>query len=325
MRRLRLAIIAVVVAGTIIGTAAEAGATFPGTNGEIAYLYAGGKKGASLRTMAPDGSPVGVLWAPGEPIGVGTNQAGPYDVVWSPDGTAVAMVASGEVLGGDRLLMGDPTTGERHVILRISSFNEHAFFASIAFSPGGDRVLFCAVDIGLDGDALLYTVAVDGSDLTLVSDRTACLADWSSTDRIVAVVGRRFNKIATMDPDGSNRSVVVPAPLEPASFPFGQSLSWSPDGSRFAYPLRAGSRLHYDLFSVDAGGGARVRLTHTPRRDELFPVFSPEGSEVVFSRSREFRRRQSDLFIVAADGSSERRLTDTPRRHEFSRSWRALP
>ena len=141
----------------------------------------------------------------------------------------------------------------------------------------------------------------------------------------MAVVGRRFNKIATMDPDGSNRSVVVPAPLEPASFPFGQSLSWSPDGSRFVYPLRVGSRLHYDLFSVDAGGGARVRLTHTPRRDELFPVFSPEGSEVVFSRSREFRRRQSDLFIVAADGSSERRLTDTPRRYEFSRSWRALP
>jgi Tol biopolymer transport system component len=272
--------------------------------------------------MAPDGSPAGVLWAPGEPIGIGLNQAWPTDVVWSPDGTAVAIVARGELLGGDRLLMGDPTTGERHVILRISSFIGDAVFASIAFSPGGDRVLFCALQ--LDGDALLYTVAVDGSELTLVSDRPACFADWSSTDRIVAVVGRRLNKIATMDPDGSDRRVVVPAPTKPTSFPFGPSLSWSPDGSRFAYPLRVGSRLQYDLFSVEAEGGARVRLTHTPRRDENFPLFSPEGSDVAFSRSRELSHRQSDLFIVAADGSTEQRLTDTPRRYEFTRSWRAL-
>ena len=327
MRRFRLAITAAVVVGSIVATAADAGATFPGTNGEIAYWHAGGwrsdETGYSLRTMNPDGSPGRVLWPEDALLGTGLNQAMPYDAEWSPDGSVVAMIARGETLGGDRLVIGDPATGERHVVLRISSFNDHAFFASIAFDPTGDRLLFCARE--LNREAHLYTLAVDGFDLTLVSDRRACLADWSSTNRIVAVVGRNLNKIVTMAPDGSDRHVVVPSVTRPTDFPFGDSPSWSPDGSRVAYSVRVGARAQYDLFSVAADGAARIRLTHTPRRDELFPLFSPDGTAVAFSRSRSFAQQlQSDLFIVTADGSNEERLTDTPRRYEFTRSWQAL-
>jgi Tol biopolymer transport system component len=327
MRRFRLAITAAVVVGSIVATAAAAGATFPGTNGEIAYWRSGGwrsdESGYSLRTMNPDGSPGRVLWPEDALIGIGLNQAMPYDAEWSPDGSMVAMIARGETLGGDRLVIGDPATGERHVILRISSFNDHAFFASIAFDPAGDRLLLCARE--LNREAHLYTLAVDGSDLTLVSDRRACLADWSSTNRIVAVGGDLLNKIVTMAPDGSDRHVVVPSATRPTVFPFGDSPSWSPDGSRIAYSLEVGSKRKYDLFSVAADGSARVRLTHTPFFDERFPLYSPDGSAIAFSRSRDFAEYlQSDVFTVDADGSNEQQLTDTSRRYEFTRSWQAL-
>ena len=106
MRCFRLAITAAVVVGSIVATAADAGATFPGTNGEIAYWRSGGwrsdESGYSLRTMNPDGSPGRVLWPEDSLIGIGLNQAMPYDAEWSPDGSMVAMIARGETLGGDR-------------------------------------------------------------------------------------------------------------------------------------------------------------------------------------------------------------------------------
>ena len=305
-------------------TTVGAGATFPGTDGELAYLRAGhsGVESYSLRTMNVDGSPGRVLWPAGELVG--HHAAFPFDAEWSPDGSVVAMTALGGTLGDDRLVIGDPETGERHVIFRIRSVDDHAFIASIAFSPSGDRLLFCAVHLGsLSNTQLLYTVALDGSDLTPVSDRPACFADWSSTGRIVAASGD-LRRIVTMDADGANREVVVGSP--PGSGDrVGGSPSWSPDGSRFAYSRRVDAGRRYDVFSVAADGSATIRLTDTARRDELFPVFSPDGTTIAFTRSREFDRIQSDLFSVAADGTNPRRLTDTPRADEYACSWGSPP
>lgn len=200
--------------------------------------------------------------------------------------------------------------------------NDHAFFASIAFSPTGDRVLFCAPDIGsLSSAAYLFMVTVDGDDPTVVSDRPACFADWSSTDRIVAAAGDHTDRIVTMDPDGTDRHLVVPPAARPTSWGIGGSPSWSPDGSRFVYSLRVGPSRRFDLFSVAADGSERVRLTRTPHHDDVFPLFSPDGTAIAFSRSLRFGRFQSDLFTMAVDGSDGRRLTDTPRADEYADSW----
>jgi Tol biopolymer transport system component len=234
----------------------------------------------------------------------------------------VAMTAIGNTLGYDRLLIGDPQTGERHGIFRISEVDDHAFFASIAFSPTGDRVLFCAPDIGSPTNAAyLLSVTVDGDDPILVSDRPSCLADWSSTDRIVAAAGDRLDRIVTMDPDGTDRRLVVPPAPRPTSWGVGGSPSWSPDGSRFVYSFRVGPTRRFDLFSVAADGSDRVRLTHTPHHDELYPVVSPDGTAVAFTRSIRFRRFPSDLFMMAEDGSGVVRLTDTPLADEYADSW----
>jgi Tol biopolymer transport system component len=329
MNRLRSIIVIAGAAGSIVAVTTSAWATFPGSNRELAYLREGpkGTESYSLRTIYADGSQGKVIWPAGELIhGNGWN-AWPAEAEWSPDGTVVALIARGGILGYDRLLIGDPETGERHVIHRAGE-NSDTFFASIAFSPTGDRVLFCAVDLDGPNDVRLFTIALDGSDLTLVSDRPACFADWSSTNQIVASAGTDLNKIVTMNPNGSGRHVVVPARVNATEFSVGGSPSWSPDGSRIAYSFTVGASRQYELFSVAADGTARIRLTDTPGRSEFFPVFSPDGTLVAFTRSRSLDFNddyRSDLFTVTSDGSTVQRLTDTRRSDEYSHSWRSSP
>ena len=151
-------------------------------------------------------------------------------------------------------------------------------------------------------------IDVDGSDVALLSERPACYGDWSVSGRIVAAAGEDEDRIVTMDADGTGRQIVVPPRRRSTAWGVGGSPSWSPDGTRFVYSLRVGPERQFDLFSVAADGSDPERLTRTLRRDELFPVYSPDGSEVAYTRSREFQRHQSDLFVMAVDGSDIRRL-----------------
>jgi WD40 repeat protein len=319
--------LAILLVASMPLSATPAVATFPGANGEIAYLRAGftGFESYSLRTRTSAGDPGPVLWPAGEPVGVGGDQAWAWDAEWSPDGTTVAMTALGDTLGDDRLLIGDPETGDREVVFRIDELDDDFFFASIAFSPAGDRLLFCAPDLGApSNEAHLFVIDVDGSDVTLLSERPACFGDWSVDGSIVAAAGEDNDRIVTMNADGTGRQIVVPPRRRSSPWAVGGSPSWSPDGTRFVYSLRVGAERQFDLFSVAADGSEPERLTRTLRRDELYPVSSPDGLEVAFTRGREFLRHPSDLFVMAVDGSNIRRLTASPRADEYASSWRAI-
>jgi Tol biopolymer transport system component len=325
VRSVLLVVMALVA--TVLLAAGTAHATFPGANGEIAYLRAGGSgfDDHSLRTRTSAGDPGPVLWPAGEPVGSGNDQAFPYQAAWSPDGMTVAMTALGGTLGNDRLLIGDPVSGDREVIFRIDELNDHLFLASIAYSPTGDRLLFCGPYIGgPTNEAHLYLIDVDGSDVTPLSERPACYGDWSVGGSIVAAAGEDMDRIVTMDADGTGRQIIVPPRPRSTEWAVGGSPSWSPDGTRFVYSLNVGSNRQFDLFSVAADGTDTERLTHTRRRDEIFPVYSPDGLEIVYTRGPEFERQQSNLFVMVVDGTDVRRLTESPRADDYAWSWRAV-
>ena len=83
----------------VLITGSSASATYPGTNGEIAYARYGGKRVPStLRTIEPNGDPGRTLARPG---------VGLPDAEWSPDGTRVAMVLGKEP---NRVVMLDVAT-----------------------------------------------------------------------------------------------------------------------------------------------------------------------------------------------------------------------
>jgi len=296
----------------VFASASAASATYPGANGEIAYARYGGKRVPStLRTVTPDGAPGRTLARPG---------VGLPDAEWSPDGTRVAMVLAKEP---NRIVMLDVPTGERSLVIRSDDVPDTRFIDSLGISPDGETIVFCAVRRG--SPASLFTVGVDGSSLVEISNnRAECQPDWGPTDRIAANAFGSGAKIVTMDPDGSDRTVVIRGRDADRAAIF-SSPSWSPDGARIVVGSTNHQERRPDLWIVDADGSDLAPLTDTPRRTETAPIFSPDGSRIafLFDNSQE-GYGFSDLFTMAADGSDVQRLTHTPKRREYPRSWQAL-
>jgi Tol biopolymer transport system component len=306
-------IVVALSAVAVLALAPAAQATYPGSNGELAYARYGGRSVPStLRTINPDGTRGRVLARPG--IGL-------PDAEWTPDGSTVAMILGKEP---NRIVMLEVVTGVRSLVLRSADVPDTRFIHSLGISPAGDEIVFCAIPRGA-GLVSLYTVGVDGSALTKISgNRQECSPDWGPTDRIAAERFGFGEKIVTMDPDGSNPVVVIRA-RDADRAAIVSSPSWSPDGSRIVVGSTSRTETRPDLWIVDADGSNLAALTDTVRRTEYAPVFSPDGTRIAYLRTNAREGYpQSDIFTMAVDGSDIQRLTDTPHRHEFPRSWQAV-
>jgi Tol biopolymer transport system component len=295
--------VSIVVA--VLASMTTALASFPGVNGEIAFLRYD-RNPLSLRTVHADGSHGQLI----------TQSTSFDDIEWSPDGQSYVLSRGWPHA---RIVVVEADSGASSRVIAIDDVpGGYLAIQSVAYSPSGGTIAFCAFR---EAGESLFTVDIDGSNLALMSDRNDCYADWSTTGRIVAVHDDR--RIVTMDPDGGNREAIAEAT---SYFGHGLSISpsWSPDGERIVYSTENDGHRH-DLFIVDHDGTDLTQLTDSPRRSEYAPLFSPDGSEVAFTRTLAAPFRQtSDLFLLGADGSGFMRLTDTPKRTEFTRSWQAL-
>jgi Tol biopolymer transport system component len=296
----------------LLASASAASATYPGANGEIAYARYGGKRVPStLRTITPNGAPGRTLARPG---------VGLPDAEWSPDGTRVATVLGKEP---NRIVMLDVATGERSLVIRSEDVPDSRFIESLSISPDGETLVFCSV--GQPHGTSLFTIRADGTALTDISgDHDECQPDWGPTDRIAAESTGWMARIVTMDPDGSDRVVVIRGRDADRAAIF-SAPSWSPDGARIVVGSTSLRERRPDLWIVDADGSDLTPLTDTPRLTEYAPVFSPDGMRIafLFNDAKE-GYGFSDIFTMAADGSDVQRLTHTPKRREFPRSWQAL-
>src|SRR5262245_40170768 len=79
---------------------------------------------------------------------------------------------------------------------------------------------------------------------------------------------------------------------------------------------RAQIVFHYagDLWSVDRNGGEARRLTTHPG-EENFPAFSPDGSQLAFSRNV---GGNLDVYVMPAAGGEARRVTFHPRQDQVA-------
>ena len=307
MKRFASLVSILVISSSIVAVGSSpAGATFPGGNGDIAYLTRNG-----ARAVQADGS--------GDHQLATTGGDGLWDVRYSPDGSSI--VFTDFTRKGARILQQNLTTGDRTVILKRSDA-PGSFIDSIAMSPDGASVVFCSSR----RVSRLYTVQTDGTGLVKVGSSVGyCFADWSVDDRIVASKGI-FNEdgdrlVTTMDPDGSNQEVI--AALPPAKQAWGILYllvpTWAPDGSAVAFTAQR-HRIHPDIWSVNADGSGLHKLTDTKRVSEAGPVYSPDGTLVAFARSDD--RFRGDIWVMGADGSSPTQVTDTTR-GEYPRSWQS--
>ncbi len=288
---------------TVMGlTMQPSAATFPGGNGKIAY-YDLRQYPAQIHVIDSDGT--------GE-VQLTSGRPASSNPAWSADGSKIAFIRG---RGGSLFVM-DADGSDRMPVLRGIAKGNREIVAA-AWSPDGTQLVFCAARRGF-ADPNLYVIDADGSDLTRITPgrKQDCDPSWSPDGSKIASTARR-GRLVTMDPDGSNRMVLVRRG-------FNATPDWSPDGSRITFTHDARSRNANDVFIINSDGTGRARLTHTPRRWDWTPVFSPDGTRIAFSRGQgPGFLAPGDIFTMLLDGSDVVRITDTGQ-DEYWLSWQAI-
>jgi Tol biopolymer transport system component/polyisoprenoid-binding protein YceI len=177
-----------------------------------------------------------------------------------------------------------------------------------------------------DGDTIaVYTVNVDGSDLTRLVKPLRESGSWSSdlapelspdgskvayTRGIATQTSGEADQIHVIDSTGSGR----PKQLTEGSFTATLWPTWSPDGSRLAFAQGEGDSS--SIWVMNANGKNRRALTEDDLVEETtftpdeFPTWSPDGERIAYTSF--LPDGNDDIFVMNADGSSPTRLTSGP-------------
>lgn len=197
---------------------------------------------------------------------------------------------------------------------------EVEFTTGTAVEPVGlSRIAFGTC---LDDDRCgILVMNADGSNVQQLTDASNSRnldPEWSPDGRKIAfsgmqhcvfsTPGRCSFEIFVMNADGSGVTRVTNRPDTSSYFP-----TWSPDGQRIAFQSTAfgsgsGNIVAVDIYAINLDGSNQVRLTNDPG-DDLGPKWSPDGSRIAFSSSRD---GDEEIYVMNADGSNPRRLTHNP-------------
>jgi Tol biopolymer transport system component len=141
------------------------------------------------------------------------------------------------------------------------------------------------------------------------------------------VGGSQARNIYTIEPDGSNKTLILEGSSSSTELLYYSVPSYSPDGTKIALERSlANTRgTEYQIYVVNADGTNRQRITDTHETINgqpvynLLPAWSPDGKKLVFMRGYTgLRPDGNDLIIVGhyaiytanADGTNAQKLTD---------------
>jgi Tol biopolymer transport system component len=224
--------------------------------------------------MNPDGSNL---------VNVTDSPQGDWKPSWSPDGTRIAVWGDSH----------EPGIQPSKIVL-MSIYGQDRVELADGFmpswSPDGSQIAFIGWTPGDDGNHDVYTIKVDGTDLTRLTETPGPSSvqetspDWSPDGSKIAY--GYAGSIWTMNADGTGETRVTPGP--PGFDPFGSDdfPSWSPDGGRIAF----------------------ARVTY-------YEEFCPSGCSL----------QATDVMTVKPDGSDVQNVTRTlTNASETHPSWESI-
>ncbi len=210
---------------------------------------------------------------------------------WSPGGSRIAFITNRDANTEIYVMDADGTN-------QINLTNAGSAESQPAWSPDGSKIAFQTNRDDGGGLYDIYVMDADGNNPTRLTtdpekDRYPA---WSPDGTKIAFASFRDGdwEIYVMDANGSNQTNLTNAPGSAESQP-----AWSPDGTKIAFD---GSS---EIYVMDADGTNQTNLTNDPALD-LFPWWSRDGSQIVFSSGR---TGNYEIWVMNADGSSPTQLT----------------
>ena len=318
VRRTSIIVLAGMVAiATLV--ARPAAASFPGTNGLIAFQSQAGY----------DASPSDYeIWTVGSQITA--NAVQDFTPSWSPDGTKIAIARRSGPNNTDEIFVMD-SDGTNEVQLTNNSIDDD----EPAWSPNGRRLVFTRTSSAAHGPDLFAMDAADrdhngrGDHLVRLTTHRGSggFQDpaWSPNGKRIAFsrsVGPTNNDIFTMRAaplSRTNRPKRLTKDPAPSTF-FDAYPDWSPDGTKIAFETNRFG--HYDIAVMNSNGTGLTALTNDPASDGD-PVFSPDGSLIAYDRST---TGGGDIFVMHADGSDAPGTNNTNTTvNDVNPTWQPLP
>jgi hypothetical protein len=269
--------------GALVGCAAAAAAApahagYAGRNGAIATVYdqfdRGGGFLVSLRLLDSRGATKARFSRCfREDESEDADRPCPYDPAFTPDGRTIAHTL------GRRLALQPVAGGPPSVLPALTQRDRDPYP-----SPDGKRLVFTGT---VSKQSNLYSVNLDGSDLTRLTKAGGGSPVWSSRGEIAYTAAR---KIWRMRPGG--RRVFVAR---------GNRPEWAPSGRTIAY-VRRGS-----VFRLRVRGGTPRRLVHG---NALSVGFSADGRSIAVSRLYSGDIGGPLLTARSSHGSGVRRIAN---------------
>lgn len=292
-------------AALVLAFVPRASATFPGTNGRIAFVM-----GPNVFTMNDDGSDVKQLTSFGS-----TDSTDGED--WSPDGTRLVFAKAKADFSASAIWIMNADGSNQHQLLNDPS----GFDDEPRFSPDGGYVVFQRCLLPATQPCSVFRIRADGTDFTQLTpytdntDELDLTPAYSPEGKTIAFFGFDRNGIISaidlMNPDGSDIRQLTPPVLE-AFIP-----DWSPDGTKIAFSTRAAypsNTINPQLWIMNADGSGITQLTFPgASASDTFVSWAPQGNAVVFERDT---ATSSGIYVltVSESGSSEKLIFQGPAR-----------
>jgi Tol biopolymer transport system component len=282
------------LAATLVATGpVPAQATFPGTNGRIAF-EACNNVACQIFTSNPDGTALRQV----------THHGDNYLADWSPDGTKLTYVSTAS---GDTAVWIANDDGSHARRLTPNDPNSDVVWPH--FTPNGKTILFTnCLGEGCDGG--IFSVDTDGSHLHEITPNSGT----SYNNSVVSPDGTRMAymrwhfggitmAIYLSRRSGAGQHRVTPPKLE------AWAPNWRPDGKRIVFATNI-QRPNSAIFAIRIAGSGLQQLTNPvfPHSD-WSPVYSPNGNRILFNSDRRYDDLCcGDLFVMNSDGTGRHRI-----------------
>ncbi|HUF29360.1 MAG TPA: S9 family peptidase [Gemmatimonadaceae bacterium] len=239
------------------------------------------------------------------------------DAQWSPDGTRIAYLTSGEPAGTQIFVKWLDAEGTTQITRLTETPSE------IKWSP--------------DGQSIAFRMLVPQKHSWGVEGKVSALkpkgGKWTEPPRVVERVSYRRDRQGFVD-DGFRHLFVVTAdggtPRQVTSGDWDHNdAEWMPDGKALVFTALRVEDAEYswresDIYTVDAATGAIKQLTSRKGPDGS-PVPSPDGKLIAYSGydSTDATWKDRTLYVMNADGSNPRALTTEFDRTPGGMTWAA--